>query len=472
MQLNEIIEENTLESISRKTRLSPENLEKLFARDFGAFRKVRALGFISILEREYRADLSDLRAECIAFFEENTSLSDPLHETRSNSRRSSEKGTITESLYRKRTPSYIKPMLTGLIVLILLYGAWQTFSSNTTRKTHPIRGEKSGFFASIIQQGRSWISREKTTGGSSTLPETAQSTPTNEDNKTPAPFVIAQPAGLSQDKDQADNQTNRPEEQNESTVSHEVETKHIETVATATAELKVDEAIANAADDAQNQKKPLSPEVPSIVQAPLEENLQASRIVGATAGLIETAMPKQTGGENIQKEESKSVYPKIEQEKTVPEDTLAKKPTQKKSDVEKADRQKTADSAHPGTQQKQIAAKKTAQDKQPVSAKNKTSREVAAGGKIVIRPRAKIWIGKVNLATMQRSTVTTTRPFALDNLKGRWIVTTGHGRFSLKIGSRVFNYNDSKKHFLIIQNGTAHEIPHATFQKLNKSKVW
>ena len=90
----------------------------------------------------------------------------------------------------------------------------------------------------------------------------------------------------------------------------------------------------------------------------------------------------------------------------------------------------------------------------------------------MIRPRAKIWIGKVNLATMQRSTVTTSKPFALDNLKGRWIIATGHGRFSLKIGARVFNYNDSKKHFLIIQKGTAHEIPHATFQKLNQSKVW
>jgi len=68
MQLHEIIEENTLEEISQKTRLSAENLEKIFARDFGAFRKVQAMGFISILEREYHADLSELRSECVAYF--------------------------------------------------------------------------------------------------------------------------------------------------------------------------------------------------------------------------------------------------------------------------------------------------------------------------------------------------------------------------------------------------------------------
>ena len=68
MQLNEILEENTIKAISQKTKISEENLENLLAANFDAIKKIKALGFISILEREYDADLSQLKEEALAYY--------------------------------------------------------------------------------------------------------------------------------------------------------------------------------------------------------------------------------------------------------------------------------------------------------------------------------------------------------------------------------------------------------------------
>jgi len=68
MQLNEILEENGIKSISKKTNISEENLEALFNGEFDALKKVKALGFISIIEREYNADLSDLKKQASEYY--------------------------------------------------------------------------------------------------------------------------------------------------------------------------------------------------------------------------------------------------------------------------------------------------------------------------------------------------------------------------------------------------------------------
>jgi len=70
MQLNEILEENTIKGISKKTKISEDNLENLLAANFDALKKIKTLGFISILEREYKADLSTLREEALAHYSE------------------------------------------------------------------------------------------------------------------------------------------------------------------------------------------------------------------------------------------------------------------------------------------------------------------------------------------------------------------------------------------------------------------
>jgi len=68
MQLNDILEENSIKAISKKTNISEENLEYLVASNFDALKKVKTLGFISIIEREYHADLGRLREQALEYY--------------------------------------------------------------------------------------------------------------------------------------------------------------------------------------------------------------------------------------------------------------------------------------------------------------------------------------------------------------------------------------------------------------------
>ncbi len=69
MQLNDILQEHTVKSISERTNISEENLEALFGKEFELLKRVKALGFISIIEREYGADLSALKKEAIGYYD-------------------------------------------------------------------------------------------------------------------------------------------------------------------------------------------------------------------------------------------------------------------------------------------------------------------------------------------------------------------------------------------------------------------
>jgi len=68
MQLNEILEENTVKAISTKTNIAEDNIEALVEADFEKLKRVKTMGFISILEREYNADLSALKEQALEYY--------------------------------------------------------------------------------------------------------------------------------------------------------------------------------------------------------------------------------------------------------------------------------------------------------------------------------------------------------------------------------------------------------------------
>ncbi|HEY9189731.1 MAG TPA: hypothetical protein VIM88_02600 [Sulfurovum sp.] len=111
MRLNEILEENSIKAVSEKTKISEENLEDLLGSNFDRLKKIKVLGFISIIEREYQADLSALRDEALAYYgehkeDDNFSVRLPVAEEK-----------------KKRSKLFI------LVVLALLaYASWYFFT--------------------------------------------------------------------------------------------------------------------------------------------------------------------------------------------------------------------------------------------------------------------------------------------------------------------------------------------------------
>jgi hypothetical protein len=437
MQLNEIIEENTLPAISRKTRLSIENLEKLFENNFSGFRKVQALGFISILEREYRADLSDLREACETFFSENNVLETPKRSTEAHLNPPHKKSTVVDINMSRRGPSFIKPLVVSVVAVGLLYAAWQTYSTQmeSTDTNISRQGEDIGFFATIINQTKKWMGGESPQGltGEETT-DTDETAWGEDDNTTDNTFVIAETSQNSSvpDKEVATESTDQEESDIIQKVKEE-QAKKIEAQRKASTDAEMqnlDDAIASAVEDNTTSDEPLATEVPSIANDTQQLDEEQNIVKEATLAEIKAAA------------EAKA---------------LEEKKAARKKAEETAARQKAA--------KEKIAREKKAREKA-------AQEKAAKSRKIILKPRSKVWLGIVDLRTMKRSTATSKARVVFDKPDGRWIVATGHGRFDFKIGSKQMKVNDGKQHFLLIEKGTVKEIPHATFQTLNKSKVW
>ena len=94
MQLNEILEAYSIRDISKKTNISEDNVQNILEMKFNNLTKVRTMGFISILEREYSADLTDLRNIAHDYYNQNK---DVIHYARGGSieeKKSSNKSAI------------------------------------------------------------------------------------------------------------------------------------------------------------------------------------------------------------------------------------------------------------------------------------------------------------------------------------------------------------------------------------------
>jgi hypothetical protein len=69
MGLNELLEKESIKSISQRTMISEANIERIVSEDYSGITKAKALGFLSILEREYQLDLKDVRNNALVYFE-------------------------------------------------------------------------------------------------------------------------------------------------------------------------------------------------------------------------------------------------------------------------------------------------------------------------------------------------------------------------------------------------------------------
>jgi len=111
MQLKEILEENSVKSISQKTNISETNIDALVAADFDKLKKVKTLGFISILEREYKADLSAFKEQALEYYANNI-----------------EKGSVTLGLPLPEEKKGNSKWFRLLIWALIIYTVWYFFT--------------------------------------------------------------------------------------------------------------------------------------------------------------------------------------------------------------------------------------------------------------------------------------------------------------------------------------------------------
>jgi hypothetical protein len=113
MQLNELIEKEGLESVSNKTNISIENLENLQNEVFQRLNRVKSLGFINILEREYNLELDEMREKIKVYFDDHHTAKDD------------EVVMLSPDRVEESGISLFK----WLVVAALLYGFWHLYNT-------------------------------------------------------------------------------------------------------------------------------------------------------------------------------------------------------------------------------------------------------------------------------------------------------------------------------------------------------
>ncbi len=461
MQLNEIFEENTLESISQRTRIPAEILDQLRQCDIASFQKVQLLGFISILEREYRVDLGAFRQECLAAFGAKPQRSEPTDQQSSGGEAYSPKPLIVNA-EGERPPRSLKPVGVFVLVAALLYGAWLTFS--TTRSGSDINqtsGEDVGFFTAVTDRIKQQLGGDDT----SDMPSNAS----QEENTSVARSETGSSRPVGDKSSSSDAELEQMRQIDDRIAQTDVQEDGPKKVAEALSETKPD-------------VKELSAEVPSLVQETVSKDsdapagdltdqeaarqaeakrqiaMEAQRKAAEEAAQKEAEAARQAAAERARKEE--------EARQRAVELARQKEEAAARKRAEEEAARKKAEAARKKAEEQ---ARKEAEARKAEAARKKAAAEA---GTVTLMPHAKVWLGIVDLETMKRRVVTTQSPIAFKNPDGRWLVATGHGRFGLKIGSRKLDFGDNKKHFLLIENGTVREVSHERFQQLNKSKVW
>ena len=121
MQLNDLIEEQSIESIAKKTNVTEAVITKLLNQEFKTLNLPQALGALSIIEREYGVDLNALRQECKAYFADYDSL----------------EGALPGLTPVKNKGRVIPRLLIFAFLALLAYGAWYFFTGYYNQKILP-----------------------------------------------------------------------------------------------------------------------------------------------------------------------------------------------------------------------------------------------------------------------------------------------------------------------------------------------
>jgi len=116
MNLNELIDSEGLEVVSEKTNISVNNLKKLLDLDFEGLNRVRALGFLSILRREYGLELDTIEDSIKSYFIEHASIdSEPV---------------LVSMDKEEKSPEFLK----WIIIVAILGGIWYLYSMGKLNK--------------------------------------------------------------------------------------------------------------------------------------------------------------------------------------------------------------------------------------------------------------------------------------------------------------------------------------------------
>ena len=138
MQLDDLIEEYTIEAMAKRTNITEEVINRLLNKEFKSLKKTQALGAISIIEREYDVDLGALRQECRAYFGDTDTLDSGL--------------TVLKPISKEKR--FVPKLLSLALLVLLVFGAWYFFTEYYDKKIEPYDAREAKPLESVVLKGQ------------------------------------------------------------------------------------------------------------------------------------------------------------------------------------------------------------------------------------------------------------------------------------------------------------------------------
>ena len=407
--------EYSLQTIQEKTNITIENLEKLSQKDWSHFKKPQANGLISIIEREFSVDLSNLKAEANAYFNEHLEKEPecPIDLV--------DAATIGGSGSR---------ILSNFITIVSLcavgYAGWYYFVEN--QKEHSIDSNSttyekdSGMFADTINSAKRLlgvVSDSNKTDSSSSTEEKAKK---QEKQESKQESIVQEQAVV------ADTQTPKKESvakespKSELNNSAKTEVKKFD-ITTVAQESQATPAKENKSEVLSNQESTAVND-----ESKADSNSDAGADGSSVKGEVDNLLKELDANNSETKEESS------EDNGTV------------------------------------VIASETNNTE---SSDTENNNSAVAITKATFNLKAKrLWLGIYNLTTHKRISKSIKRPFTLNVGEDKFAIVTGHSGFEIAIDNGVKTFAKKGKVYFTIDKDGIKQLDRREYRKLTKRRAW
>ena len=406
MQLDELIDKQTIESIAQKTNITAEVISRLQNRDFAELKKTQALGAISILEREFNIDLSPLRQECKTYFEDKDAL---------------ENGVTALKPIAKDKRSYSR-IASFLLLILLASGAWYFFTEYYEKKVELLDGQENKTLAGMKNtenetEGKIARTGEEVMAGEPVSKEAESKSETLKiadvaDVKTAPEKSGAKEGGIASQAGSSDQAANRVS----ATVAPVAEEPK-------RAERSLEESLKEDLSELEEMAKSLEAEKNDSTTAETLESVE-----------IAVADTKESLPESVAKEQNEDT--------AVPSESVAET---------RIETVATVDSAAPSEQNE-----------------TETQVPVIVRESIILLPEKRMWFRLINLDTKKAREFKRRDRYTIDLREHDWLFATQNAQFSIIDGDMLEEYSGTGKLFFRFDQNGIHQLSEEEYRAAEK----
>ena len=414
MQLNELINQYSLDTLVEKTKISKEVLERLANKEFEKFKKVQVFGFLKIIEREFNVDLSDVKAEAEEYF---LTHNDEVH--------SSAYISILDAESSQNSGSGFMGILFAIFTIaIIAYGAWFFFNkaTNGTVNLDSNSSKSESMFSQTINSAKSILSDKKNQNEIKSV--------IKDDSNRSKTEIKTTPTTNNEVKHKAE-ELDTSNQKNMANLSVENSKKNQDTTNSNSIDSNLDNTQNSSVDTTTNSSNNSSNNVNSLSNLTVD-NDAISNESSQNSNEQSSEQNGQSSNKQTNNEQNSVAQSSSEQESS--EDNISLN---------------DANNQEPQTQNSAISS-----------------------AKMLLKSK-KLWIGIYNLDTKKRVSKFISKDFDLDLTKGKLAIVTGHSMFDIKIGDKVVKRGGIKKSYLLIsQDDGVKVLTKKEYRALTKKRAW